>query len=352
MSNSPLVQYTRISPNRTSPRNHVIDTITIHCMAGQLSVETCGNVFAPTSRQASSNYGIGPDGRIGMYCPESDRSWCTSSAANDNRAITIEVASDPSHPYAVKDAAYESLIKLCADICKRNGIKKLVWSTDKYTRVNHLNGANMTVHRDYSAKSCPGDYLYNRHADIASKVNAIINASQNPSPPQPSSGNTSYVGKGIGSAIAKTAMVVRADSSISAAWIGEVPKGAGVEVLEVLKNGWYKIVWPGDPSGFGYTSNVNGAYYTYTPYKTTPSSGNTKYSGTGIGTATAKTDMSVRISNSTSARKIGEVKAGQKVEVLQVMSNGWYKIVWPGDPSGFGYTSNVSNAYYTYVRNK
>ena len=141
MSNSPVVAYTKISPNRTSPRKHAIDTITIHCVVGQCAVETIGAVFAPTSRQASSNYGIGPDGRIGMYVEEKDRSWCTSSAANDNRAVTIEVASDTTHPYAVKPAAYNALIELVADICRRNGIKKLVWSTDESKRVNHQAGA-------------------------------------------------------------------------------------------------------------------------------------------------------------------------------------------------------------------
>lgn len=179
-TNSPLVSYTKISPNRTPNRNHAIDTITIHCVVGQCSVETLGNVFAPTSRQASSNYGVGYDGKIGMYCEEKDRSWCTSSASNDHRAITIEVASDTTHPYAVKDVAYEALIKLVADICKRNGIKKLVWSTNKEDRVNHKNGCNMTVHRDYANKSCPGEYLYSRHSDIANKVNALLSAENAP----------------------------------------------------------------------------------------------------------------------------------------------------------------------------
>ena len=170
-TNSSLVSYTKISPNRTSPRNHKIDCITIHCVVGQCSVETLGNVFAPTSRQASSNYGVGYDGRIGMYVEEKDRSWCSSNAANDHRAITIEVASDTTHPYAVKDKALAALIELVADICKRNGIKKLVWSTNKDDRVNHRNGCNMTVHRDYANKSCPGDYLYNKHGYIAEEVN-------------------------------------------------------------------------------------------------------------------------------------------------------------------------------------
>lgn len=171
MSNSPLVSYTKISPNKTSPRNKKIDTITIHCVVGQCSVETLGNIFAPTSRQASSNYGVGVDGRIGMYVEEKDRSWCSSNAANDHRAITIEVASDTTEPYAVNDKAFAALIDLVTDICQRNGIKKLVWSTNKEDRVNHKNGCNMTVHRDYANKSCPGTHLYERHGQIADEVN-------------------------------------------------------------------------------------------------------------------------------------------------------------------------------------
>ena len=112
MSNSNLVSYTKISPNKSSPRNHAIDTITIHCVVGQCSVETLGNIFAPTSREASSNYGIGNDGRIGMYVEEKDRSWCSSNAANDNRAITIEVASDTKHPYSVNEKEYAAFLYL------------------------------------------------------------------------------------------------------------------------------------------------------------------------------------------------------------------------------------------------
>ncbi len=175
MSNSPLVNYTKISPNRSSPRNHKIDTITIHCVVGQCSVESLGEVFAPTSRQASSNYGVGVDGRIGMYVEEKDRSWCSSNRVNDNRAITIEVASDNKEPYAVTAKAYAGLIDLVTDICKRNGITKLIWSWDKDDRVNHRNGCNMTVHRDYANKSCPGTYLYERHAEIAAEVNKRLN---------------------------------------------------------------------------------------------------------------------------------------------------------------------------------
>lgn len=187
MSNSPLVSYTKISPNKTSPRNHKIDTVTIHCVVGQCSVETLGNIFAPMSRQASANYGIGVDGRVGMYVEEKDRSWCSSNAANDHRAITIEVASDTTEPYAVNAKAYAALIDLLVDICQRNGITKLVWSTNKADRVNHKNGCNMTVHRDYANKSCPGTYLYERHAQIASEVNKRLGSTTtSPEPEKPS----------------------------------------------------------------------------------------------------------------------------------------------------------------------
>lgn len=173
MSNSSLVDYTLISPNRTSPRNHKIDTITIHCVVGQCTVESLGAVFAPATRKGSSNYGIGKDGRIGMYVEEKDRSWCSSNAANDHRAITIEVASDTFHPYAVTDAAYKSLIKLVADICIRNGIKELKWKGDK-SLIGQVDKQNMTVHRWFANKACPGDYLYERHGEIAAEVNKLL----------------------------------------------------------------------------------------------------------------------------------------------------------------------------------
>ena len=186
MSNSTLISYTKLSPNHSGKRTKKIDTITIHCMAGQLSVESCGALFAKSSKGASSNYGIGPDGRIALYVDESNRSWCTSSNANDQRAVTIEVASDATHPYAVRDKAYDALLDLVTDICKRNGIKKLVWSTSKNDRVNHLNGCNTTVHRDYAAKACPGDWLYDRHDKIVAEVNRRLGSSSS----TPSTGGT------------------------------------------------------------------------------------------------------------------------------------------------------------------
>ena len=191
MSNSNLVSYTKISPNRTVNRNHKIDTITIHCVVGQASVETIGNIFAPPSKKASANYGIGFNGRIGMYVEEKDRSWCSSNAENDNRAITIECASDSKHPYAINSAVWKSLIELCADICIRNGIPELKWKGDK-SLIGQVDKQNMTVHRWFAAKACPGDYIYNRLGTIAEQVNTRIKELQNGSNSQNSQQDILY----------------------------------------------------------------------------------------------------------------------------------------------------------------
>lgn len=173
-TNSPLVNYTLISPNRNSPRKHKIDTITIHCVVGQCTVEALGDWFYPSSRQASSNYGVGYDGRIGMYVEEKDRSWCTSSPDNDHRAITIEVASDTYYPYAVTNAAYMATINLVADVCKRNGIHRLYWfgnAKDTWAYNIKEGEAVMTAHRWFTETICPGEYLLSRFGDICEMVN-------------------------------------------------------------------------------------------------------------------------------------------------------------------------------------
>ena len=178
-TNSPLATVKVLSPNHSGQRNHKIDTITIHCVVGQCSAQRIGEVFLPKERQASSNYGIGYDGQIGLYVEEKNRSWCSSSASNDHRAITIEVASDTTHPYAVNDKAYAALLDLVTDICKRNGIKKLLWQGDK-NLIGQVDKQNMTVHRWFANKSCPGDYLYNRHGEIAAEVNKRLAAAEKP----------------------------------------------------------------------------------------------------------------------------------------------------------------------------
>ncbi len=176
--NSPLVSHTEISPNRTTPRNHKIDTITIHCTAGHINVRTLGKLFAAKARRASANYGIDDLGHIALYVDEADRSWCSSNAANDNRAVTIEVSSDEKAPYRVTDAAFSSLIYLVADICKRNGITKLRWHNEKaLVGQEDSNGEliqNMTLHKWFKNKACPGQYLEERMFEIAAKVNALL----------------------------------------------------------------------------------------------------------------------------------------------------------------------------------
>ena len=176
-TNSSMVAYTKLSPNHSGQRTHSIDRITPHCVVGQCSVETLGNIFYPTSRQASCNYGIGPDGRVGMYVEERNRSWCSSSNANDQRAVTIECASDTTEPYAFKDIVYRTLIKLCVDICKRNGKTKLLWLGDKDKTLNYSPKQDemvLTVHRWFANKSCPGDWMYARMGDLAEKVTAAL----------------------------------------------------------------------------------------------------------------------------------------------------------------------------------
>lgn len=163
-TNSPLVEYVCISPNRTSPREGKIDTITIHHMAGNLSVETCGNIFINPERKASSNYGISTDGRVGMYVEEKDCSWCSSNRPNDHRAITIEVANDViGGEWHVGDVAIVRLIELCVDICMRNDIEKLNFTGDTT--------GNLTMHKWFSNTQCPGPYLGSKFPYVADEVN-------------------------------------------------------------------------------------------------------------------------------------------------------------------------------------
>ena len=176
--NSVLTDMIVISPNKTSPRNHKIDTITIHCMVAQWTAEQACNYFFNRSISAAPNYVVGCDGKVGVCVNEEDRSWCSSNKDNDHRAITIEVASETSSPYKVRPVAYSKLIELVADICQRNGITELIWSFSKEDRVNHKNGCNMTVHRDFANKSCPGEYLYNLMPDIAKSVNKLLSGKQ------------------------------------------------------------------------------------------------------------------------------------------------------------------------------
>nr|DAZ51948.1 MAG TPA: N-acetylmuramoyl-L-alanine amidase [Caudoviricetes sp.] len=185
-TNSKMVSYTKLSPNHSGQRTHNIDRITPHCVVGQLSCESICGCFTSPSRQASCNYGIGKDGRISLCVEEKNRSWCSSSNANDQRAVTIECASDMSEPYAMNSAVYNSLVKLCVDICKRNGKKKLLWLGSKDKTLNYAPKSDemvLTVHRWFANKSCPGNWLYARLDDLAAKVTANLGGSSvTPSP--------------------------------------------------------------------------------------------------------------------------------------------------------------------------
>ena len=176
-TNSSMVAYTKLSPNHSGQRTHSIDRITPHCVVGQLSAESICGCFTSPSRQASCNYGIGTDGKVSLCVEEKNRSWCSSSNANDQRAVTIECASDKTEPYAMNSRVYDSLIKLCTDICRRNGKKKLLWLGDRNKTLNYTPKSDemvLTVHRWFANKSCPGDWLYARLGDLAAKVTEAL----------------------------------------------------------------------------------------------------------------------------------------------------------------------------------
>lgn len=267
-SNSSLATVKMISPNRTPNRNHAIDTITIHCFVGQVTAKRGCEVFQPSSRKASCNYVVGYDGAIGLCVEEKDRSWCSggtdrngnpirvngiSGSSNDYQAVTIEVASDTTHPYAITDKAMAALIELCADICRRNGIKQLLWKGDKKL-VGKVAQQNLTVHRWFANKACPGDYIYGRLGDIAAKVNGKLGSSSTtPVVPAAPESNVPYKvritatdlrirkGPGTNTAIAQKAIkpgiytiVSEADGPGATKW-GKLKSGVGWVSLDYCK---------------------------------------------------------------------------------------------------------------------
>lgn len=179
MADSSLVSVTKMSPNNSGPRKHDITRITPHCVVGQISAEALGVMFSDRTIQASSNYGIGYDGKIGLYVPEAMRSWCSSDADNDHRAVTIECASDSAAPYAFNWTVYGKLVDLCVDICKRNGKKKLLWLGDKDKTLAYDPKPDemiLTVHRWFANKSCPGDWMMERMGVLSKQVTEKLSA--------------------------------------------------------------------------------------------------------------------------------------------------------------------------------
>ena len=274
-TNSPLVSYTKLSPNHSGQRTHAIDRITPHCVVGQCSVETLGNIFYPSSRQASCNYGIGVDGRVGMYCEEKNRSWCSSSNANDQRAITIECASDTTAPYAFNDVVYNKLIELCVDICKRNGKTKLLWLGDKDKTLAYNPAANemvLTVHRWFANKSCPGDWMYQRMGDLAAKVTAKLGGVTTTEPektPDTTANNFPAVPFTVNVKIDD--LNYRSQPSMNGAVKGQT--GKGVFTIVEVNNGWGKLksgvgwIWLGNPQYCTIGDTVKTSTPTFSPYK-------------------------------------------------------------------------------------
>ena len=175
-TNSPLVSYKLLSPHNSGTRVYPISRITPHHVVGLMSVEALGKEFNGT-RQASSNYGIGPDGRIGLYVPESNRSWCSGSWDNDQKAVCIECADSPTYPYVFPDIVYERLIELCVDICRRNGKDKLLWLGDKEKTLAYQPAENemvLTMHKWLAATACPGKWMEDHMGDLAQKVTAEL----------------------------------------------------------------------------------------------------------------------------------------------------------------------------------
>lgn len=239
MSNSSLVNCVVKSPNHSGARTHKIDRISPHCVVGQLTAERIGECFISSSRKASCNYGIGKDGRVVLCVDECNRSWCTSSNTNDQRAVTIECASDTTEPYAFNDTVYNKLIDLCADICKRNGKKKLLWFADKNTALNYNPKADemvLTVHRWFANKSCPGNWLYSRMQDLANQVNAKLGSGTVITP----ASATSTTNKNFPTT-PFTVQIIINDLNIRTAPNGAVTgkcTGKGTFTIDKVQNGW------------------------------------------------------------------------------------------------------------------
>ena len=333
-TNSPLVQYTKLSPNHSGLRNHAIDTITIHCVVGQCYIETLGSIFADSSREASSNYGIGYDGKIGLFVEEKNRSWCSSSSSNDNRAVTIEVASDTYEPYRVNTAAYESLIKLVADICKRNNIKELKWKADP-SLIGQVDKQNMTVHRWFANKSCPGTYLYERHYDIAKRVNALLGTSSASSTVTESTKTTSSSTTKVTIPKVPFLVTILKDNL----YIKKTPNGANVKVIpkniytitEVKDNAWGKLK---SGAGWIYIADTSSVKIGKTVATTTTTTKQTT-------TTTAKKSYIIKVT-STNGLNVRKGPGTNYDIVTAVPYNGVYTIVeekgnWGKLKSGIGW---------------
>lgn len=298
--NSSLVSYTNLSPNKNSPRNHAIERITPHCVVGQLSAESICGCFNSKSREASCNYAIGYDGKIALCVDENDRSWCSSSPNNDNRAVTIECASDKSDPYAMNDEVYDSLVNLCVDICRRNGKTTLLWFDDKQKTFEYVPKSNemvLSVHRWFANKSCPGNWLYARMDDLAAQVTKRLGSTSS-APSTPSTG---------------TMYRVRKTWADSKSQIGDYTNLDNAKAM-VDKNPGYTVF---DESGKAVYTGKAAATPSFSSYKvrvTTDVLNIRKGAGTNYGTNGSIKDRGVHTivaeASGTGANKWGKLKSG------------------------------------------
>lgn len=181
-----MVDYVKLSPNHSGKRTKPIDRLTVHCFVGQVTCERIGKEFEKPSKNASCNYGIGTDGKVILVVDEANRSWCSSNASNDQRAITIECASDAVAPYAFNTKVYQALVDLTVDIMNRNGKNKLVFIPEKEKALKYVPAENemiMTFHRWFAKKSCPGDWFMLKASEFADEVNTLLNSTVTPSKP-------------------------------------------------------------------------------------------------------------------------------------------------------------------------
>ena len=340
MSNSSLVNCTVKSPNHSGARTHAIDRITPHCVVGQLTAESIGGCFDSSGVQASCNYGIGSDGRVVLCVDEANRSWCSSSNANDQRAVTIECASDKTDPYAMTNAVYEKLIALCVDICRRNGKTKLIWFGNKNTTLNYSPKSNemvLTVHRWFANKSCPGDWLYSRLGDVANRVTAELSGSSGGGTTSGGSGNykTGMYKVNVGD------LKIRKGPGTNYGINDAITDKGTYTITEIQNGSWGKL-----KSGAGWI-NVSTAYCTYTGSASggTGSSGGGTSSNSSYKTGTYKVnvaELNIRKGPGTNYDTDDSIKDKGVYTITEIQNGSWGKL-----KSGAGWI-NVDKAYCTY----
>lgn len=315
MSNSKLVNCTVLSPNHSGKRTHVIDRITPHCVVGQLSAETIGRCFTSSSREASCNYGIGTDGRVVLCVDEGSRSWCSSSSANDQRAVTIECASDKADPYAMNSSVYNKLIELCVDICKRNGKNKLIWIANKEKSLNYSPAPGemmITVHRWFANKACPGDWLYNRLGELAKTVTERLGGASSEPEKKPGSTNT-LPGTPFQVQVLISDLNYRSEPSMSGAVRGQT--GKGVFTITEARDGWGHL-----KSGAGWIYLENPKYVTIMAKVSQPSA-SSGYPATPFTVRVKVSDLNYRSEPSMNGKVKGHT--GKGTFTITKVSDGW-----------------------------